>query len=961
MVVPGGCEAVERLLGGLDPERSGFAVSLNRVLIQHRHEGDEWRAVAARRVLSAHLGLVEDLNEAWTFPLELHGAEGRSLLEDLSARLGFRLMRDRGRLDLVPLGGLDSALARRSARALGWDLPVIADTLMRGERVALELSDDLVDPLMPLALQARVRRDSVAPEEAMEIMVFDQRLGLVAEGLRRLDKRTRASFDDERIIWLYDNAAQEFLRLAGSLQLGDSGLALPGGREASRAWSRLVGAPADDPWRFIRALLTSMEGRALDAWIGLRYSRGEHVLPFLEKLLDAASLREPAPSAPFRRFFPPGHFDLGKPGRWGSGLLHAARVAGRPGGSSYLLALPDLSRVERGPRDLSAHVRVAGVIDEHPELRETGFPRALASMARNMPEAFRFLERFRGTDPSSLRLYARAVSKMELLSRAGVSGESAALDFQGGCELLRILDQRGHASPRLIEERFLRWVQLHTEGSRDQVPVGAKIRWLAELARRLPEPNAGAAGRGPLEQRLLTALTLGADPQRFRLAKLDFQGHRSRDEVRLMEAWLVEQRIPSLDQLVGVAEALVAASEARDASAARALRRAKLTLDAFPRPVFDPPLEGSAKERFGIEERESLGKELGRRLSNRHSRLGRREVRNAIEKLASDLRALLVMPVYLEALGVKRDVLLDEPNLVRKHWISVDLDSQRWREPGDSPWSEAALIASPLSTAGGRIGGHLGGVTRALSRKRQASATAGLGNVRRVEGREESWFEDLETTRWRAITRPVSRAISALIDAGGELAAKSDDPKARALLERSVPRARLERGGKRLVSMAERLDAGLACWRERSCLAWLRQDTRKRVTSTMGALGDDPLVWMNAAGRPTPATDGRLEVRLGPHYPYESLEADQGNEALLERSSIDLRLRIVAYLGRRGLPGEVGRDLLLEVLEEMPRSSRIEGRGDWEGFVIWVNEIEDEHLDERMRECLRAGVYRLYY
>ncbi|MCK5379712.1 MAG: hypothetical protein KAJ78_09920, partial [Acidobacteria bacterium] len=78
---------------------------------------------------------------------------------------------------------------------------------------------------------------------------------------------------------------------------------------------------------------------------------------------------------------------------------------------------------------------------------------------------------------------------------------------------------------------------------------------------------------------------------------------------------------------------------------------------------------------------------------------------------------------------------------------------------------------------------------------------------------------------------------------------------------------------------------------------------------------------------------------------------------LNERQLVDLRLKIFNYLGEHGLPGEVGRDLMEGFVMDAASTLRIETLRDWEGFLAWIGAIDEDALDERMRQCFATNLY----
>ena len=83
-------------------------------------------------------------------------------------------------------------------------------------------------------------------------------------------------------------------------------------------------------------------------------------------------------------------------------------------------------------------------------------------------------------------------------------------------------------------------------------------------------------------------------------------------------------------------------------------------------------------------------------------------------------------------------------------------------------------------------------------------------------------------------------------------------------------------------------------------------------------------------------------------------------EALSERELLDLKLAVVGYAGRHGMPARVGRDLLTLLLGDAARRPRLESAADWEGHIRWINaDLNDAAFGKKLRQCIEAGYYSL--
>lgn len=131
-------------------------------------------------------------------------------------------------------------------------------------------------------------------------------------------------------------------------------------------------------------------------------------------------------------------------------------------------------------------------------------------------------------------------------------------------------------------------------------------------------------------------------------------------------------------------------------------------------------------------------------------------------------------------------------------------------------------------------------------------------------------------------------------------------------------------------------------------------DATTRATSSPG---DDPRRTLRLAGARTPTIDGATIRAFGDPPPYEVLVAEGLIDGLIERQLLDLRLAVLRYVGREGLPGTVGGDLMRMTLLDLARHLQIDTRFDYVSVIDEINAMDREYFDERMRECFAAGWY----
>jgi hypothetical protein len=122
-------------------------------------------------------------------------------------------------------------------------------------------------------------------------------------------------------------------------------------------------------------------------------------------------------------------------------------------------------------------------------------------------------------------------------------------------------------------------------------------------------------------------------------------------------------------------------------------------------------------------------------------------------------------------------------------------------------------------------------------------------------------------------------------------------------------------------------------------------------------LGPDWMVKLNLAGAATPDLNGKAYRWVGAWAPYEAVEREQHTLALFERELLDLRISLLAYMGQHGLSGEVGADLMPFLLSGAGSEMRLENDRDWEGHLRWVNQLDGDYFDEKLRQCFSVGLY----
>lgn len=1028
MEVPGGMASVSRLLGFVSTDPAEFGGSVNRILLASVVPGHDWRSHELRALLVDYVETVRDLEPLMQprFEVASGDEDGRRQFADLAGRFGYEVKRYRGRLELIPDEGAGSERRRRLAIALGWDFVGGAHDLDNGMRVAFELEHDRARAPLDYELWSRLSGRPVDERNALLELATDQRIGLVIEGMRRVNLETGGLLWGRAGELLDNDAAVRFYRYAAALEVVDGTLTIPGGAGATAMWMELVGVSPSEPVDFITALLEGRGGVAAYLWHALFFAPPETAAYFtggggsadhdrqsyVRKLRNrlqstASSAQFDGPRgldlgfAAFVRAVPaaPDGASLMLPG--GAALWYeAVRGDGAPESVDEAAALALLAvrnRLDEGEflfKVLTERVDVDGY-------RQTVLPRLMrlvgvfrgrewlftptnailvGKVADTQPAALAALNRISVASPDTLRAYLATVSHLGGLPR---NPETHVLvgNFQGGVELLRILDQAGRLDDAVIEERLRAWSEIHATAAVPEDAAAGELAWIVTLLAELPEAPEAYPGRAPVERDLLAAMTPSDGAPVFEWRGLEYRVERGRTLAVSMASHLEVQQIPVADSLVAVSrhlEGLRIACEAADVPAAQreAVSLGDL-LAALPDPDFDPPLTGSALarqlapvDRAGvIDDLQKIGATSNaarlRELAPRVDDLGRR--------LERELRPFLLAPAYLEGMHLGENPLLADPMLVRRHTMVRNLAQS---VPGDHPWRPAVLVPSSASAFGPHLAGHVGGVPRALVRH-------SIDDVQRLnepavhDQTRDLWLENAVATPWQDLSPGLLELVASLTSAGravldSAVAAGPAGPSWQAgLCRRHVPLARLEREAARpstggypddsWVSPAELLTIGLAAFEESDRVEEpVPVEIAEEIARAEGAraeLGDGWRRALDRAGAPTPELTGRGTHWVGRWPPYEAIEREGPIELLNERELVDLRLRIIDYLGRRRLPGEVGGDLMAGAVIDAGSRLFVETPADWEGFLAWLSRLDDDFFDKEMRRCLEAGLY----
>jgi hypothetical protein len=828
----------------------------------------------------------------------------------------------------------------------------------------------------------------VATTTALESLAKDQALGLMIEARRHQTSETLAAFARAGLLrWAYQDAAPSYYRYADVLEVRDGKLLLPGGPSSAALWQRLAGEAPASLRDFVPALLHRRDGRVAFLWQSLyeappevaRFYLGDEsskdevraVRRVLGKLDDTAQESFEAPyggDLGFGTFVRSVPLDaagkrLDLPG--GAGLWWTAvrgedapddparlqRIVER-GGAVQLDDLDLLLKVLNETVNLNGYdqpalPRLIGVVRRFGDRRDLLTPSNVVLLTRAAdayPAALRVLGAVAWTRPDVIRDYLLAVAALDRLPRTPNS-ELLVLSFQGGTELISRLGRGGRLPPAVLEEHLERWGRIHGRAQDPFLAAGEQLAWLDRVLSSLPASEPGAPGRGALEQALLQALAPTRDPQRFEVDGVAFVGERGLEARRTMAQRLVEQEVPSYDEIVGLGRTLralrAACAEEKLDTVKALVQEAEAALRRFPPASFASIAEEKEilERVFPVDRPKILAALEDLRAVKKANRLSSRvdDVDRIVSWLARDLRVALVAPTYLTIMARSASPAFESPNLLRSHRLWEDL---KLATVSDSAWQATRIEAGKAGGLGASLRGPLSGAASALAEY------ADIGSAAEEAGK----FEDLNRIRlvfaewlsadWESISPEVSREIARLIEAGESELRR--DPKS-AHCRAVVPAQRLEHLERTLaengalapeISWSERLAIGIA----------------------VSGRPVDPA--LHVAGVASLSVNGQGQPWIGRWPSYEQLSHERRTTSLEERSLADFKLAVVRYLGRRGLQGVVASELMAMVVADM-RAAATEGPRDWQSWVRFTSALDDDRFDAAMRTALERGLYSL--
>lgn len=1003
MIVPGGTEAIGRLLGNVDTDPDRFATSLNRVLLRTIRMDHDWEKIEERVALDGFLRTVAALEERLSFPLVLEGTSGESAerLGALAHVLGFVLEAAEPPFHIAAREDAPAVSRRRCARALGWDVAAIAHRLNDGETIDLQLHHDAVSFLIDPESWSAMAATQVTAATALLDMARDQRLGLVTEGRRRVTRETREALSRDDLAWLYRNAPAAFYRYGLAIEIRDGRLRLPGGPETATAWAAWVGTdPAD--WRpFVRDILAERNSEQAHVWAALypvpdpvaRY----YVLSFVaqpwsrrrvDAVLDALSdaygkqfFTRPREMGPgFQSVYRAVPFDGADsvpriphgPGLWLESLQGdsipdsdaelARRVskALRRGVDVPECLAQCMTRATVGSKDrfpIQRYLLTGHVFEDSPDLMTAENVFLVNRVVAVYPQAIRALQRLSLGRPETVRAYLTTVSAFERDDEvAGRVGR-----FQGGIELVVGMSEAGKVDAAVLEDALVKWLALFHGVGDDDLPERIAA-WLGSLLRQLPETSPTSPGRGLLERSWLDAMAAGRDPQLFEWEGLTYEGRRGRDRAASMLALLEREDLPPVDDV------LRAMGEIGE------LKAAVFDLDLERcHEIATRLLDGAAalEPSPGSDDRDRLLMDVLAAKQVRELPYFDRRLDALLRSEAERIGSLLVAPPYLTSLSELDSALFDGRRLIRRHQV---VDARATTLYPD-PWSGTRIVRDTEGGEAPYLVGYLGDVPSALIELVVRSLNPGPTALQvAILPRHARWLEDAAGSAWSRVTPGALRLAASLVDVGDSILEQAaaeirtgEHGPARDFAAQRIPLYRLENESRHgaaavWVTPSERFSLGLAAVEgdlRGGPAPELIDETRRTAVRDALRESHDPWRSLAAVGAATPHLNGRSRPWMGSWLPYEALDRDASTDALVERELIDLRLAVALFLARHGLSPEVGSDLQRYALARAPAEIQPETAEDWESVLAWVERLDDAYFRDGMRRCMEEGLYRV--
>ncbi len=794
----------------------------------------------------------------------------------------------------------------------------------------------------------------VPPGELAREILLDRRAAFVYHGAAALDAGTRRWMVSSpgRLARLASAHAGAFAVFGRSFRVDRGRVAVPGGVEAERVWTALVGAPADDPEAFLHALFRARDGRLAwlyDVTMHLPAGTRRHVVgadleepearverlrrladvfaavgpgwrvadqPFWRPLVDPALFLLELRVQPDGALAPPVSDAFWRPVLGGRGRVDAGRLAAR-------IFLEDPARQrERFELALFAQRVLGASADEDPAGAAAvarGFAKhrvlalSLERMAIRSPEVY---ARLIGT---ATRALDAAPAALPLLQGAMALVERARLvrviDGEAAERVLLALADLDVRAPAGLHDAFGTWL------ARTFLPAAA--------ARALPDADAA----------LLLALSgerAGSPSSPARA--VEWEGHSYVVDLAgaaraRMETVRRTQEAPRLAEVLALSDAIRDLPGSPGPAGAAAGR----ILDDLARRAGDGAWHaGSVPLDQAIVRARRAVSGLARRTAPGRARRVARQLAPLAGRLLAEAVVAWVYAAHLP--GDQTELLAGRVHL--RHDFGRRL--RRAETRALAPWS----LAEPVS--GPNVPWHLRGSLVSLD------VALGPFVLRRVSDDPPAPTLDAGDRRGFARTAALMSAYDV-----------TDEDRDRLAAAVARGRDRLERLRGRPAEAGDVADlAGLSAWRGQA-LAWTAEEDPAGLEHALSLselfwLGEpegDAVARLDAWGTALVGVTGQLATRLPRARPWEEATGHAGSGFLAARSA-ELNLRTALWLAERRLPAALAPAVMSAAVLELVDRAAVSQPDDWLALVDYVRTLPPSRFEDYVAALTVDGPLR---
>lgn len=191
----------------------------------------------------------------------------RRALSDVMDWLGFDMSVKAGRIDLEERSDKTAAERLAFSRCLGVQFTDVAEALKTLKPISLVPPDETApSPIDASVWQWLLGLRDAQGADILAGLINDHRALLFYYALSGLDPETLAWLVNQSDVlrWLFRERAPEMAAFGHALRIRNGAVEVPGGREAVRAWQRIVDRDVSRPGEFVRALFSRDDAKSAD-------------------------------------------------------------------------------------------------------------------------------------------------------------------------------------------------------------------------------------------------------------------------------------------------------------------------------------------------------------------------------------------------------------------------------------------------------------------------------------------------------------------------------------------------------------------------------------------------------------------------------------------------------------------------------------------------------------------------